>query len=217
MGGIQTIDVRLDAGPCGLAARPRARRRRPDPVARTAEGADPQRRGRGATARPSATRRSRSAATRRSASPFRSPQPAHNEAAGHPADDRVRGRASAGRRQARRPGRPSGRRQSRRDAGQRAASPLRRAAVGHRRRRAPGHRPPHRQGHVGAAGRRQDRRRARRAGQAVRGAFDRPALPRDRQRRARRPPEARSTRRSPARRPTARRSRSSKAGAASAR
>ena len=55
------------------------------------------------------------------------PEPAHNRAAGHPADDRVRGRASAGRRQARRTGRPPGGRQSRRDVGQRAASPLRRA------------------------------------------------------------------------------------------
>ena len=57
-------------------------------------------------------------------------------------------------------GRPSGRRQFRRHPGQRPAPPLRRAPVGHRRRGAAGDRPPHRQGHVGAAGRRQDRRRA---------------------------------------------------------
>ena len=48
MGGIQTIDVRLEPAHAGLAARPRARGRRADAVARTAEGADPQRRGRSA-------------------------------------------------------------------------------------------------------------------------------------------------------------------------
>ena len=57
------------------------------------------------------------------------PKPAHNEAQDIALDDRLRGRASAGRRQAGRPGRPSGRRQSRRHLGQRLAPPLRRAPV----------------------------------------------------------------------------------------
>ena len=67
-----------------------------------------------------------------------------------PLDDRVRGRASARHRQARRARRPSRARPRRRHAGQRADPPLRRQPVGHRRRQAAGHRPSARQGHVRA-------------------------------------------------------------------
>ena len=76
----------------------------------------------------SATPRPRSAATSSFALAVPEPEPAHNEPQDIPLDDRLRGRASAGRRQARRAGRPPGRRQSRRDAGQRAAPPLRAAS-----------------------------------------------------------------------------------------
>ena len=140
------------------------------------------------------------------------PEPAHNEAQDIPLTSRLRGRASAGHRQAGRAGRPSGGRQPRPDVGQRLAPPLRRQPVGHRRGRPARDRPPHRQGHVGPAGGRQDRRRARGAGEAVRRAQHRPALSGDRHRACRRAQAGRSTRRSPARRPTARRSRSSKDG-----
>ena len=126
MGGIQTIDVRLEPAHAGwrldralAAAVPTLSRERLKALIRS--GAVEA-----ATARRSATRRSRCAATKRFARRRSRARAGAQRAAGHPADDRVRGRASAGRRQAGRAGRPSGRRQSRRDAGQRAAPPLRR-------------------------------------------------------------------------------------------
>ena len=61
------------------------------------------------------------------------------------------------------PGRAPGARARGGHAGERAARPLRRPAR-HRRRAASRHRPPHRQGHLGAAGRRQGRRDDERAG-----------------------------------------------------
>ena len=64
-------------------------------------------------------------------------------------------------RKARRAGGSPRGRQFRRNVGQRLAAPLRRIVVGHRRGRPAGNRPPHRQGHVGAARGRQDRRRPR--------------------------------------------------------
>ena len=92
-----------------------------------------------------------------------------------PADDRAgrrpvragagrpRGRGPARRRQARGPRGPPGRRPGVRHAGQRPAGPLPRDPR-RRRARPAGHRPPPRQGHVGAAGRRPQRRGLRRPG-----------------------------------------------------
>ncbi len=93
-------------------------------------------------------------ALRPAAAPARAGQA---RAAGHPADDLVRGRRPAGAGQAGRPGRASGAGQPGRHAGQRAAGPLRRQPAGHRRRAAAGHRAPPGQGHVGRDGRREDR------------------------------------------------------------
>ena len=180
-GGPPGHQRRARAEPCRLAAGSRACRCGPDPVARAAEGADPQR-----SAGTQDVEAVRDPAIKvRGDEEFLlavpEPTPAHNEPQDIPLRDRVRGRASAGRRQARRPRRPSGGGQSRRDLGQRVAPSLRRQPVGHRRRRPAGHRPPHRQGYVRAAGGRQDRCRPRGPRQAVRGAQHRAALSRDRQ------------------------------------
>ena len=172
MGGIQTIDVRLAPAHAGwrldraLAdAVPTISRERLKALIRSG------------AVESQGFSRPRSCAQgqrRRSASPRRpgAKAPAQR-AAGHSAQDPVRGRASPGRRQARRAGCPSRGRQSRRNARQRATAPLRGQSVGHRRGRAAGHRASDRQGHVGAARRRQDRCGARGPGKAVRGAFDR--------------------------------------------
>ncbi len=77
---------------------------------------------------------------------------------GDPAYHRVRGRPSAGDRQAGRPRRASGLRQPHRHPRQRLDRPLRRQPVRHRRRQAAGHRASPGQGYFGAAGGRQDRR-----------------------------------------------------------
>ena len=108
------------------------------------------------TARPCAIRRSRSTGGEVFALAIPEPEPAHNEAQADPPGHRLRGRASAGDRQARRAGGPSGGGQSRRHLGQRLAPPLRGQPVGDRRRRPAGDRPSHRQGHVRADAGRQE-------------------------------------------------------------
>ena len=204
--------------PCRLAARPRACRRAADAVARTAEGADPQRR---ACGRRSAGPRSGDQGSRRRSSsswpsPNRGPritkrrtsrstiafEDEHLLVVDKPAGLVVHPAAG----------------QFRRDTGQCAAPPLRRQPVGDRRRRAAGHRPPDRQGHVRPAGRSPRPTLPMKVwrGSSRRTRIDRRYLaivsgdsePGSRQR---------STPRSRARRPTARRSRSSGAAAASAR
>ena len=213
-GGAPDHRRRAGGQPCRLAARPGAGRRSPDPVARTTEGPDPK---------PARSTR-RAAAVRDPATKVKGdelhagrpgPPPAHNEPQDIPLTivfedehllvvDKPAGlvvHPAAGNRD----------------------GTLVNALLHHcagqperdRRRRPPGHRPPHRQGHVGPAGDRQDRRGPRRAGTAIRGALDRPALSGHRvgvPKAAR----ARSTRRLPARATTARRSPSSKASAESA-
>ena len=93
---------------------------------------------------------------------------------------RVRGRAPARARQARRPGGPSGAGPCARHPGQRLARPLRRQPVRHRRGAAAGHRPPAGQGRERPAGRGQARSRARRARGAVQRASHRAGVSGDR-------------------------------------
>ncbi|KIU01376.1 hypothetical protein QU38_01955, partial [Staphylococcus aureus] len=121
-----------------LASGSCARRRRADPVAGAAEGVDFLGRGhRSAGAGPrSGEEGARGRAVQRRGARTRARA---QRSAGNPAQGGVRGRASDRDRQAGRAGRPSSGGQSGRDAGQCAAPPLPRLALGHRRRRAAGH------------------------------------------------------------------------------